>query len=52
MPMNTYDICVVFGDDESCFHLVYAVNESEAVRSIMVFYASSTVVGIIFGTGE
>jgi len=52
MTMNPYDICVIFGDEESCCHLVYAVNENEAVSAIMVFYKDSTVTGIVFGTGE
>jgi hypothetical protein len=48
--MNPYDICVVFGDDEVCCHQVWAANESEALRSVMVFYKDSTVIGVVFGS--
>jgi hypothetical protein len=48
--MNPYDICVVFGDDEVCCHQVWAANESEAHRSVMVFYKDSTVIGVVFGS--
>ena len=48
--MNPYDVCVVFGDDEICCHQVWAENESEAYRSMMVLYKDSTVVGVIFGS--
>jgi hypothetical protein len=48
--MNPYDICVVFGDDEVCCHQVWAENESEAHRSVMVFYKDSTVIGVVFGS--
>lgn len=50
--MNPYDICVVFGNDESCCHLVWAANESEAMRTIMLFYKDMTVLGIVFAANE
>ena len=50
--MNPYDICVVFGDDESCCHQVWAANESEAMRTIMLFYKDMTVLGIVFAANE
>jgi len=50
--MNPYDICVVFGTDEVCFHQVWAANESEAMRTIMLFYKDSTVVGVVFAANE
>lgn len=50
--MKPYDICVVFGDDESCCHQVWAANESETMRTVMLFYKDSTVVGVIFGLDD
>jgi hypothetical protein len=50
--MEPYDICVVFGDDESCCHQVWAANESEAMRTIMLFYKDSTVMGVVFAANE
>jgi hypothetical protein len=52
VTMNPYDICVVFGDDESCCHQVWAANESEAMRTIMLFYKDSTVMGVVFGSDD
>jgi hypothetical protein len=50
--MEPYDICVVFGDDESCCHQVWAANESEAKNAIMFFYKESTVYAIIFAAND
>lgn len=50
--MNPYDICVVFGDDERCNHQVWAANESEVMRTLLLFYEDSTIVGVIFGSDE
>ena len=50
--MNPYDVAVIFGDDEMCCHQVWAVNESEAMRTIMLFYKDSTVMGVVFGSDD
>ena len=50
--MEPYDVAVIFGDDLSCCHQVWAANESEVMRTIMLFYKDSTIVGVVFGSDD
>ena len=50
--MQPYELCVVLGDDEIINHQVWACNESEAYRSIALFYRDSTVIGIVFAAQD
>lgn len=50
--MQPYDICVVFGDDEMCNHLVWASDEIEAHRTVMLFYRDTTVLGVVFAAND
>lgn len=46
--MEPYDVCVVFGDEETETHQVWAATEREAIDSILLLYKDSTVTGVIF----
>ena len=50
--MTPFDIAVMFGDDEVNVHLVYAWNQDEALRSVMLYYKDSTVIGVMFGANN
>lgn len=47
--MTPFDIAVMFGTDEVNVHLVYAHTQEEALRSVLLYYKHSTVIGVMFG---
>lgn len=50
--MTPYDIAVIFGDDEVNVHLVYAWNQDDALRSVLLYYKDSTVIGVLFAAND